>query len=218
MHSSARSSVRPFLVAAVSCIALVLLAIGFADRPFSTWVHARFHGDQGFIWLTWIVDPIPPLAVVGLIGAGIAAAAGWRPGAKGRVLLAGCLSTVAALVVKDELKILFGRTWPETWTNNNPSWIGNGTFGFRLVLIPVRPHDADHRADDGAVAVRAAAARPLGRLDRARRDRTAWRRLSLAERHDRRLLPGLGHGGRHGGAAAGEAMSRSGIRTLSGRP
>lgn len=130
MHSPARPSARPFLVAAVSCLALVLLTIALADRPFSTWAHAEFHGDQGFIWLTWIVDPIPPLAVVGLIGAGIAAVAGWRPGAKGRVLLAACLSTIAALVVKDELKLLFGRTWPETWTNNNPSWIGSGTFGF----------------------------------------------------------------------------------------
>ena len=84
MHLPARPSARPFLVAAVSCIGLVLLAIGFADRLFSTWAHAKFHGDQGLI-----VDPIPPLAVAGLIGAGIAAAAGWRPGAKGRVLLAG---------------------------------------------------------------------------------------------------------------------------------
>jgi hypothetical protein len=61
MSSLARPSARPFLVAAVSCVALVLLAIGLADRPFSTWSHAEFHGDQGFIWLTWIVDPIPPL-------------------------------------------------------------------------------------------------------------------------------------------------------------
>lgn len=49
-----------------------------------------------------------------MIGAGIAAVTGWRPGAKGRVLLAVCLATVAALVVKDRLKILFGRTWLET--------------------------------------------------------------------------------------------------------
>ena len=128
MDSPARPSARPFLVTAVSCVALVLLAIGLADRPFSTWSHAEFHGDQGVIWLSWIVDPTPPLAVAGLIGAGIVA--GWRPGAKGRVLLAVCLATVAALVVKDQLKILFGRTWPETWTNNHPSWAGNGTFGF----------------------------------------------------------------------------------------
>jgi hypothetical protein len=29
------------------------------------------------------------------------------------------------------LKLAFGRTWPETWTNRtNPSWIDNGVFGF----------------------------------------------------------------------------------------
>ena len=130
MDLPARPPARPFLVAAVSCVVLVLLAIGLVDRPLSTWSHAEFHGDQGFIWLTWIVDPIPPLAALGLIGAGIAAVAGWRPAEKGRVLLAVCLATVAALVVKDQLKILFGRTWPETWTNNNPSWIKDGVFGF----------------------------------------------------------------------------------------
>jgi len=125
-----RPSARPFLLGAISCALLVLLAIGFVDRPLSTWTHAEFHGEQGFIWLTWLVDPIPPLAVAGLIGAGIAAVAGWHPGAKGRILLAACLATVAALVIKDQLKILFGRTWPETWTNNNPSWIKDGVFGF----------------------------------------------------------------------------------------
>ena len=41
-----------------------------------------------------------------------------------------CLATVAALGMKDQLKVLLGRTWPETWINNNPFWIGNGAFGF----------------------------------------------------------------------------------------
>jgi membrane-associated phospholipid phosphatase len=130
MYSSARPTARPFLWAAVGCAVLVLLTIGFVDRPLSTWSHAEFHGQQVFIWLTWIVDPIPPLAVAGLIGAGIAAIAGWRPGRPSRVLLAACLATITALVVKDQLKLLFGRTWPETWTNNNPSWIKDGVFGF----------------------------------------------------------------------------------------
>ena len=29
------------------------------------------------------------------------------------------------------LKLAFGRPWPETWVNNNPSWIGTHTYGFR---------------------------------------------------------------------------------------
>jgi len=131
MYSTARPTpARPFLIGAVSCALLLLLAIGFVDRPLSTWTHADFHGEQAFIWLTWIVDPIPPLALIGVTGAGIAAIAGWRPGTHGRILLATCLATLTAIVIKDELKILFGRTWPETWTNNNPSWIKDGVFGF----------------------------------------------------------------------------------------
>ena len=30
----------------------------------------------------------------------------------------------------NELKDVFGRTWPETWVNNNPSYFTNGTYGF----------------------------------------------------------------------------------------
>lgn len=35
-----------------------------------------------------------------------------------------------AHTLKEELKFAFGRTWPETWINNNPSWIGDGTYAF----------------------------------------------------------------------------------------
>ena len=34
------------------------------------------------------------------------------------------------VVAKDELKYAFGRTWPETWTRNNPSLIRDNVFGF----------------------------------------------------------------------------------------
>ena len=130
MYSDPRPSARPFLLAAVSCAVLVLLAIGFVDRPLSTWEHAEFHGIEGFIWLTWIVDPIPPLAVAILAAAGIATLAGWRPVGAGRVAVALGVATLVAMGIKDQLKILFGRTWPETWTNNNPSWIKDGVYGF----------------------------------------------------------------------------------------
>ena len=31
---------------------------------------------------------------------------------------------------RESLSYLFGRYWPETWTNNNPSYIGDGAYGF----------------------------------------------------------------------------------------
>jgi membrane-associated phospholipid phosphatase len=126
-----RSPATRWLWAVLLCIVMVALSIAGLDRAVSTWSHADFHGLVGFIWLTRIVDPVPPLAALGLAGAGLAALAGWRPGRWGRVLIACCLATLVALAIKDQLKFAFGRTWPETWTNNNPSWIGNGVFGFQ---------------------------------------------------------------------------------------
>ena len=37
---------------------------------------------------------------------------------------------LTAIGVKDLLKIAFGRTWPETWTNNNPSFITDHAYYF----------------------------------------------------------------------------------------
>jgi membrane-associated phospholipid phosphatase len=39
-------------------------------------------------------------------------------------------SLAVADAVKDQLKFAFGRTWPETWVRNNPSFIHDGVFGF----------------------------------------------------------------------------------------
>ena len=47
------------------------------------------------------------------------------------VLLSG-LSIVVAAAIKNELKFAFGRTWPETWINNNPSLIRDGVYGFHF--------------------------------------------------------------------------------------
>jgi membrane-associated phospholipid phosphatase len=39
-------------------------------------------------------------------------------------------SLAVATAIKDQLKFAFGRTWPETWVRNNPSFIRDGVFGF----------------------------------------------------------------------------------------
>jgi membrane-associated phospholipid phosphatase len=40
------------------------------------------------------------------------------------------LSFIAAGALNNQLKFAFGRMWPETWVNNNPSLIQNGAYGF----------------------------------------------------------------------------------------
>ena len=93
------------------------------------WTHG-LHRPPWCVWLTWIADVPAPAAVAALVCAGIAWLCGWRPAGPGRLPLLVCLTTLAAVEAKDVLKFAFGRQWPETWVNNNPSWIGTHAYGF----------------------------------------------------------------------------------------
>jgi len=128
---------RRFIWAALSAFVLIGLSIAFVDRPAATWAHDTFRGMVVFPWLTWLVNPDLPVAVVGLSAAGLVIAGlgaefGWRPKGWSKTLIACCLAAVFAFVMKDALKFVFGRTWPESWIDNNPSWIKDGEYGFHF--------------------------------------------------------------------------------------
>lgn len=131
--------------AGLFCAALVGLSIAFVDRPTATWVHATFGGGAGWFTSSYLGPALKfgpfslmasPSAAAGFIAAGVfpalafAAYAGWRPRARGRVALALCVAVFAANEVNSHLKGVFGRTWPESWLGDNPSWIRDGAFGF----------------------------------------------------------------------------------------
>ena len=131
LHERTKIGHRRSLLGLGLCVALVLLGIGFLDRPVSTWVHANLAGQRrAFDALTHIVDPLVPLSTLGLLLAGLAALGGWRPSPRAKVLLAMALSVTIVVTLKDQAKYAFGRLWPETWVDNNPSWIGTGSYGF----------------------------------------------------------------------------------------
>jgi membrane-associated phospholipid phosphatase len=121
---------RRLFGALLSCAVLVGLAVALVDRPASTWAHATLRGIAVFPWLTHLADFTLPVAAVVLAAAGVGVLWNWQPPPWFKTLLACALATVIAFVIKDQLKQVCGRLWPETWTNHNPSWIGNGAYGF----------------------------------------------------------------------------------------
>jgi membrane-associated phospholipid phosphatase len=121
---------RLYIGSFIACVVLTALSIAFVDRAVSTWSHATLGTPAPFVWLTHIIDPFVPAASIGLVAVAIAAAFGWRPGPLGRALIALCIAVLIATLFKDELKYLFGRTWPETWIDKNPSWIHDGVYRF----------------------------------------------------------------------------------------
>jgi membrane-associated phospholipid phosphatase len=43
------------------------------------------------------------------------------------------LSVIFTEMIKNILKFIFGRTWPETWVDNNLSFIRDGVYGFHFM-------------------------------------------------------------------------------------
>ncbi len=123
---------RFWQAAAIFCalFALVALSYFFADRQLAGELKPYLGGVKLFPRLTHLVDPVAPLAAIGT--ALIAARALWRGflSPLESALLRLCCAILIAVALKDVLKEAFGRTWPATWTCNNPSYFGNGTYGF----------------------------------------------------------------------------------------
>jgi membrane-associated phospholipid phosphatase len=80
-----------------------------------------------------IPDPLVPLAILGLVLLGLRALTGRLLSTHQTAALICCIAIIVAEALKDQLKYFFGRTWPETWVQNNPSFIRNGVYGFHFM-------------------------------------------------------------------------------------
>jgi membrane-associated phospholipid phosphatase len=117
----------------LSMFALVGLAVAFADRPIATYSHDALHRPGWASLLTRISIPAPPLIVMSLVAL-IMVGAAWSTDrsltSSWRTVLAAACATLFAIFAVFALKYVFGRMWPETWVENNPSWIHDHKFGF----------------------------------------------------------------------------------------
>ena len=120
----------------LTALLLVILAVGVAyqwlDRPLALFFHQDLphHARNVFAPLAHIPDPLIPAAVIVFVGLGLWALAG-RPLPPLPATVVICsLSVTMTQAFKNLLKLVFGRTWPETWIDNNPSFIRDGAYGF----------------------------------------------------------------------------------------
>jgi membrane-associated phospholipid phosphatase len=118
------------LFALAACTIAVVICYYFVDRPVAFFVHD--HRIARLDELRWLTEPPPllqswsPLVLVALV---IRRAGGpWRRWQ--HVLFVACVSLIVADQFRESLGDLFGRYWPETWHDNNPSLIGAGAYGF----------------------------------------------------------------------------------------
>lgn len=125
---------RPLPTGAIVAFALlgaIVPAYVFLDRPLALFAFGNFHASRSpFVAITHFVDWMEAAAVASLVWAGWMVARGKAFGAKGLIALRTTLALFLAMGAKELAKLAFGRTWPETWTGGNPSFIRDGAYGF----------------------------------------------------------------------------------------
>lgn len=120
-----------WFVGLVLTVAVVWLSYLWLDRPIALWVHgliAEWRVPVG------IIDS--PISSTSLISAsafvvcGLVATMGHRFSKLETTITMCVISMLATVLVKDQLKFIFGRTWPETWGPGIVSFLRNGAYGF----------------------------------------------------------------------------------------
>lgn len=118
------------LAALIVGVVLVVICYFFVDRQVAFFVYNRgINKTTNFKWLTYpppIVQTWSPVVLALLAFKRVFGPwQNWQ-----YVLFVACVSLIVADQFRYSIGDAAGRYWPETWHDDNPSLIGNGTYGF----------------------------------------------------------------------------------------
>ncbi|HTQ82779.1 MAG TPA: phosphatase PAP2 family protein [Pseudolabrys sp.] len=127
------TAIQKWLAALAATIVAVTISYQWLDRPISLFANGRMVQQDAYEKLTHIPDPFIPAAAVIFVALGL-----WvllpRPLSKFAATALLCsISVIVSEAIKNQLKFIFGRTWPDTWIQNNPSFIHDGVYGFNFL-------------------------------------------------------------------------------------
>jgi membrane-associated phospholipid phosphatase len=125
-----RNLLRCSLIATVSCIVAVVICYFWVDRSVAFFVYNHhINSIEIFRWLTYPPPEIQNWSALAMTILIVRRA--WGPFQRWqKVLFVACISLIVADNFRISLGDVFGRYWPLTWTHDNPSLIGTGTYGF----------------------------------------------------------------------------------------
>jgi membrane-associated phospholipid phosphatase len=111
----------------------VLVSYFLLDQPIAFFSHNYLAPAAPiFIKLTQIPEFLIAAAMLALLALAFWRLAGMPILRPHLIILLCSVSLVVAEAFKSQLKNVFGRTWPETWINGNPSLIQDGVYGFNF--------------------------------------------------------------------------------------
>jgi membrane-associated phospholipid phosphatase len=124
-------SFEKWLASLCFTVAVVWFSILWLDRPIALWVKSVF--GQWRVPRELTDSPFSSTALLPAIVfvlCGLAAVMGRRFSKVETTVWLCAISALAGVVVKDQLKFVFGRTWPDSWGPGVLSFIHDGIYGF----------------------------------------------------------------------------------------
>ena len=110
----------------------VALSYQWLDRPIALFFHQMVARPEPLAKITQLPHFLVPLAGTAILALGLCNLSGRALSRLQTCALLCGLSLVVADITKAQLKLVFGRTWPSTWMNTNPSFLRDGVYGFNF--------------------------------------------------------------------------------------
>ncbi|HTM75256.1 MAG TPA: phosphatase PAP2 family protein [Pseudolabrys sp.] len=124
------SGLRKWVLTLTATSAATVFAYEWLDRPVAFFFHKTVARPETFARLTYAPDPMVPLAVIVFVILGLINLSGRALSRLQNCALLCSLGVIVAELTKIHLKLAFGRTWPDTFRDNNPSFLRDGVYGF----------------------------------------------------------------------------------------
>jgi membrane-associated phospholipid phosphatase len=122
---------KAWLASLVLTAAAVYASVVWLDRPLALWIRDTFGERHIPVELTdSTILSIPLIAALAFVICGVAALARRRFSKIETTVMICTISTLGAIAVKDQLKFVFGRTWPASWAPGIVSLLADNAYGF----------------------------------------------------------------------------------------
>ncbi len=126
------SGLRKWTISLAGTALTAATSYQWLDRPIAVIFHQTVARPEPFAQLTHLPDPFIPLAVIVFISLGLWNLSGRMLSRVQNCTLLCSISLIVAETTKAQLKFIFGRTWPDTWIHDNPSFLRDGVYGFNF--------------------------------------------------------------------------------------
>jgi hypothetical protein len=125
-------SLKIWLGSLLVTVAFVWVSFHWFDKPIAMGIYNLFGGRRVSTEVADRIVAIPLITAVIFVLCGLFAVSG-RRFSKFGVAIALCdISVLATIIIKDQLKFVFGRTWPDTWGPGIVSFVRDGVYGFHF--------------------------------------------------------------------------------------